>query len=68
MPANIDYRAGAPREKIRKLYVRETSTSPWVVNFAKGGWGVYKQMQLIRMTPANTVMWDAKLKEWVGVK
>jgi hypothetical protein len=61
-------RTGNGRNKIRKLYVRETSTSPWVVNFAKGGWGVYKQMQLIRMTPANTVMWDAKLKEWVGVK
>lgn len=61
-------KSGDARYKVRKLYVRETSTSPWVVNFAKGGWGVYKQMQLIRMTPANTVMWDAKLKDWVGVK
>jgi hypothetical protein len=61
-------KTGAGRTFVRKLYVRETSTSPWVVNFAKGGWGVYKQMQLIRMTPANTVMWDAKLKDWVGVK
>lgn len=61
-------RTGDSRNKIRKLYVRETSTSPWVVNLSKGGWGVYKNLNLIRMTPANTVMWDAKLKQWVGVK
>lgn len=61
-------RTGADRLKVRKLYVRATSTSPWVVNFAKGGWGVYKNMNLVRMTPANTKMWDAKLKDWVWVK
>lgn len=61
-------KTGAGRNMTRKLYVRETSTSPWVVNFSKGGWCVYRQTQGIIMTPANTKMWSAKLKQWVGVK
>lgn len=52
----------------RLLYVRASSTSPWVVNFAKGGWCVYRQGTAIRMTPQNTKMWIADLKEWVNVK
>ena len=55
-------------DKVRKLYVRATSTSPWIVNFSKGGWCVYKQGQAIRMGPSNTKMWDATAKAWVSVK
>jgi len=54
--------------RVRKLYVRESSTSPWIINFSKGGWCVYQQGKAIIMSPKNTKMWDAKLKEWVGVK
>ena len=52
----------------RKLYVRASSTSPFVVNFDKGGWTVYKNGQAIKMLPSNTKMWDADKKEWVFVK
>jgi len=52
----------------RKLYVRATSTSPFVVNFAKGGWTVYKDLKAIKMLPSNTKMWDGEKKEWVFVK
>ncbi|MND89988.1 hypothetical protein D3C80_820640 [compost metagenome] len=56
------------RDKTRLLYVRASSTSPWIVNFSKGGWCVYKQGVAIRMSPKNTLMWVADLKEWVNVK
>lgn len=52
----------------RLLYVREKSTAPFVVNFAKGGWRVYHNRAWVSMTPQNTKMWDANLKQWVNVR
>ena len=67
--------SGNGRYKSRKLYVRETSGSPWIANFSKGGWQIHKASQEtdgiakgIIMTPQNTRLWDAKNKEWVYVK
>lgn len=60
--------SGAARVKIRRLYIRETSSHPWLVNFSKGGWTIYKNGKPIKMLPTNTKMWDAGLKEWVYVK
>jgi hypothetical protein len=52
----------------RKLYVRATSTAPFIANFEKGGWTVYKDGKAIKMLPSNTRMWDGKKKEWINVK
>lgn len=52
----------------RKLYVRASSTSPWIVNFSKGGWAVYVNGVAVKMTPRNTKMWDAEKDEWIFVK
>lgn len=52
----------------RRLYVRQNSASPFVVNFTKGGWTLYKDGKVIKMLPSNTKMWDAEKKEWVNVK
>lgn len=60
--------SGVERIPVRKLYVRATSTSPFIVNFSKGGWCVYRNGLAIRMTPQNTRMWDDTLKQWVAVK
>jgi len=60
--------AGTERKKLRRLYVRETSVAPWVLNFEKGGWRLYKNGKWVQMLPANTKMWSADLKEWVNVK
>lgn len=58
-----------PRTMVRRLYVRENSVAPWIVNFAKGGWTVYYDGgKKIKMLPSNTKMWDATKKEWINVK
>lgn len=61
-------KTGANHTPVRKLYVRATSTSPWIVNFDKSGWCVYKNGLAIPMTPSNTRMWDGNLKKWIAVK
>lgn len=61
-------KTGANHTPVRKLYVRASSTSPWIVNFDKSGWCVYKAGQAILMTPNNTRMWDGNLKKWIAVK
>lgn len=55
---------------VRRLYVRENSNAPWVVNFDKGGWKVYDapSSQFIQMKSSNTLLWDKDNKEWVNVK
>lgn len=55
---------------VRRLYVRENSAAPWLVNFDKGGWQVYntEAERFIPMKSSNTLLWDKDNKEWVNVK
>lgn len=61
-------KSGEGRTMVRRLYVRANSTAPFIVNFDKGGWTIYKDGTAIKMLPSNTKMWNADKKEWVNVK
>lgn len=65
----------------RRLLVRQDAQSPWVDNFAKGGWHVYvgkpdpdskcpvgANCEWVRMLPSNTKFRSADNKSWECVK
>lgn len=52
----------------RKLFVRESSTSPFIGNFDRGGWWVYKNGQRYQMLPSNTRVWSEDQKKWLAVR
>lgn len=53
-----------------KLRVRETSNTPWIENFSKGGWKVRNDANTgwILMTPDNTKVRSMDNTTWLEVK
>lgn len=53
----------------RRLLVRQDALSPWVDNFAKGGWKVYHDTRgWVQMKPSNTRLRSSDNQSWECVK
>lgn len=53
-----------------RLVVRQTPTSPWIINFEKLGWKVRNEANSawIQMHPGNTKVRSADNTKWLNVK
>lgn len=53
-----------------RLVVRQTPTSPWIINFERLGWKVRdsNNSTWIQMHPGNTKVRSADNTKWINVK